>query len=71
MTTDKRITETTKDMNYRQEKLFIQHVEMIANRGWTWKKAMSGQFHVFDSDQTLIGQGVTLVHAFQEAESAK
>lgn len=71
MTQDIRIYLYSTDMNERQKAAFIECVDKIDANDWRWERSfIDGTFQVW-SDGVLLGEGITLDRAFQEAESAK
>lgn len=72
MTQDIRIYLYSTDMNERQKAAFIECVEKISARGWVWHRSiLDGAYQIVNGNGEMLGQGVTLAHALEEAESAK
>lgn len=72
MTQDIRIYLYSTDMNERQKAAFIECVEKIAAHGWFWHRSiLDGAYQIVDGNGQMLGQGVTLQHALEEAEGAK
>jgi hypothetical protein len=71
MTFDIRIFLYTDSMNEKQKAAFLACIEKIDANGWYWERSfIDGTFQVGDGD-VLLGEGVSLTHALEAAESAK
>lgn len=71
MTTDIRIELYGDEMNERQKQMFVAAVNKIKSEGWTWRRSpLDGSYQIQNGDGYTIGQGVSLSHALEAAESA-
>lgn len=71
MTTDIRIYLYTDSLNETQKAAFIECVRIIDANGWRWEFSfIADAFQVWDG-QILLGEGHSLQHALEAAESAR